>query len=116
MTNKEVEQAEKELHKIEEEPSPEHRFEPMKEWTKKYGAHHSSPPSYYQPEKMVEWVRDTLEIAHRFLQTKMMLNACTTARSSCKWAAIAATVVAIGVIAGWYTYLFKMIILMFKGI
>ena len=65
---------------------------------------------------MVEWVRDTLEIAHRFLQTKMMLNACTTARSSCKWAAIAATVAAIGVLAGWYTYLFKMIILMFKSI
>ena len=114
--NKEIEQAEKELHKIEEEPSPELRFEPMKEWTKKYGAHHSPPPSYSQPEKMVEWVRDTLEIAHRFLQTKMMVNACTTARSSCKWAAIAATVAAIGVVLGCYTYLFKMIILMFKSI
>ena len=31
MKNKEIEQAEKDLHKIEEEPSPELRFEPMKE-------------------------------------------------------------------------------------
>jgi len=34
MKNKEIEQAEKELHKIEEEPSPELRFEPMKDWAK----------------------------------------------------------------------------------
>ncbi len=115
MTNKEIEQAEKDLHKIEEEPSPELRFEPMKEWTKKYGAHHGPPPSYSQPEKMVEWVRDTLEIAHRFLQTKMMLNACTSARSSCKWAAIAATVAAIGVIASWSIFLHKMIFQILKG-
>ena len=116
MTNKEIEQAEKELHKIEEEPSAELQFEPMKDWTKKYGAHHAPPPSYSQPDKMVEWIRDTLEIAHRLLQTKMMLNACNFSKLACKWAAIAATVAAIGVIAGWYTYLFKMIILMFKGI
>ena len=111
MTNKEIKQAEKELSEIEKTPR-EKQYEPLKEWIDKYGV---SVFFKYSPSDNL-WKKDALENAHRFLQTKMMLNACTSARSSCKWAAIAATVAAIGVIASWSVFLHKMIFHILKGI
>lgn len=111
MKNKEIEQAEKELSEIEKTTDEVQQNERLKKWIKKYGVYVSISPTSHE-----RWYPEAFGNAHRFLQTKMMLNACTTARSSCKWAAIAATVAAIGVIAGWYTYLFKTIMLMFKSI
>jgi len=111
MKNKEIEQAEKELSDIEKMTDEVQQNERLRRWIKKYGVYVSIPPTSH-----LIWNREAFSRAHTFLQTKMMLNACTTARSSCKWAAIAATVAAIGVIAGWYTYLFKTIMLMFKSI
>ena len=111
MTNKEIEQAEKELSEIEKTPR-EKQYEPLKEWIDKYGV---SVFFKYSPSDNL-WKKDALENAHRFIQTKMMLNACNFSKLACKWAAIAAIVAALGILASWYTYLFKMIILMFKGI
>ena len=112
MTNKEIEQAEKELSKIGANPAVGPRRTATIELAKKLGVsiYDSHRPGVFVPTE------DIVENIYRFLQTKMMLNACVSSKQSCKWAAIAATVAAIGVIAGWYTYLFKMIILMFKGI
>jgi hypothetical protein len=53
---------------------------------------------------------------YRYLQTQMMLNACISAKRSCKWAAIAAGIAAIGVIASWYIFLFKLLWQIFNGI
>ena len=111
MTNKEIEQAEKELSEIEKTPR-EKQYEPLKEWIDKYGV---SVFFKYSPSDNL-WKKDALENAHRFIQTKMMLNACNFSKLACKWAAIAAIVAAIGVLASWHAYLLKMIILMFKGI
>ena len=117
MTNKEIEQAEKELSEIEKIQvpiggTPKVIKIPLTEFAEKYGIH----KIYFYEANIIEWIRLMFDHCHTFLQTKMMLNACISARSSCKWAAMAATIAAISVIAGWYIYLFKMIILMFKGI
>ena len=117
MTNKEIEQAEKELNKIEEMPLNE-QCEPMKKWIDKYHVSVSlkySPPSTSSPPDL-QWLKEALGNAHRFLQTKVMLNACNFSKLACKWAAVAAIVASIGVIASWHVYLLKMIILMFKRI
>jgi len=92
--------------------------EPMKKWIDKYHVSVSlkySPPSTSSPPDL-QWLKEALENAHRFIQTKMMLNACNFSKLACKWAAIAASVAALGILASWYTYFLKMIILMFKGI
>lgn len=115
MTNKELKQAKKDLCDILKTPTKrELQHDQLEEWLTKYGVYHRKSESI--EEGGVVWWREAVENAHRFLQTEMMFNACVSSKQSCKWAAIAATVAAIGVIAGWYTYLFKMIILMFKGI
>lgn len=111
MKNKEIEQAEKELSEIEKMPPGKAEAEIIR-FLKENGIHQIRKKSQDQ----AEWIEQMFRYAHTFLQTKMMLNACTTARSSCKWAAIAATVAALGVVLGCYTYLFKMIILIFKSI
>jgi len=111
MKNKEIGQAEKGLSDIEKMTDEVQQHERLKIWIKKYGVYVSILPTSH-----LIWNQEAFSRAHTFLQTKMMLNACTTAGSSCKWAAIAATVAALGVILGCYTYLFKMIILMFKSI
>ncbi len=109
MNNSEIEQAEKDLSEIEKMTDEAQQNERLKIWIKKYGVYVSIPTTSH-----IIWNQEAFSRAHTFLQTKMMLNACTTARSSCKWAAIAATVAALGVLAGWYTYLFKTIMLMFS--
>ncbi len=117
MTNKEIEQAEKELNEIEEMPLNE-QCEPMKKWIDKYHVSVSlkySPPSTSSPPDL-QWLKEALENAHRFIQTKMMLNACNFSKLACKWAAIAAIVASIGVIASWSVFLHKMIIQILKGI
>jgi len=111
MKNKEIEQAEKELSEI-EKMLPRKAEQPLKKFFEKYGIHQV----ILAGQGGTKWIEQMFSYAHTFLQTKMMLNACTTARSSCKWAAVAATVAALGVILGFYTYLFKMIILLFKSI
>lgn len=112
MTNKEIEQAEKELNEIDANPDTGPRRTAAIKLAKEMRV------SIYDPHRQGAIAPTGVIIAniYRFLQTKMMLNACVSSKQSCKWAAIAATVAAIGVIASWYTYLFKMIILMFKGI
>ncbi len=111
MTNKKLKQAKINFYDILNKHTKEvPQYEPLKKWLNKYQVYVPSRDS------SIVWWGVAVENAHRFLQTEMMFNACVSSKQSCKWAAIAATVAAIGVIAGWYTYLFKMIILMFKGI
>ena len=113
MTNKEIEQAEKELSEIGKKKK-DTVFNLLTDFFEKYNIPDvTSGPS---PLSLDERVEKRFNRAHTFLQTKMMLNACTSARSSCKWAAIAATVAAIGVIAGWSVFLHKMIFQILKGI
>ena len=47
---------------------------------------------------------------HYTLQTEEMFNACVSAKRSCFWAAVAATVAAVSAVATWLT-----VYLMFKG-
>ncbi len=108
---KTIEQAEKELSEIEKLPR-EKQYEPLKEWIDKYGV---SVFFKYSPSDNL-WKKEALENAHRFIQTKMMLNACNFTKLACKWAAIAAIVAAIGVILSWSVFLHKMIFQILKGI
>ncbi len=112
MTNKEIEQAEKELSEIEKLPYSDIDVA-LEKFIEKYGIH--KVPKLPSGIGSTDWRKKTFDNAHTFFQTKMMLNACTTARSSCKWAAIAATVAAIGVIASWSVFLHKMIFQVLKG-
>ena len=117
MTNKEIEQAEKELSEIEKnmgDPKGPIDVKPLNNFFEKYGIHKAAMPG--GGATRAEWREQMFRNAHTFLQTKMMLNACNFSKVACKWAAIAAIVAALGILASWYTYLFKMIILMFKGI
>ncbi|MBC8179665.1 hypothetical protein H8E88_00950 [candidate division KSB1 bacterium] len=117
MTNKEIEQAEKELSEIEKNmgnPKGTIDVKPIDNFLEKHGIHKAPMPG--SGATRAEWREQTFRNAHTFLQTKMMLNACNFSKSACKWAAIAAIVAAIGVLASWHTYLFKMIIQIFNGI
>ncbi len=112
MTNKEIEQAEKDLSEIEANPDVGPRRTAAINLAKelRVSLYDSHKPGTNAPTPVI------VENIYRFLQTKMMFNACVSARSSCKWAAIAAIVASLGVLASWHAYLFKMIILMIKGI
>ena len=112
MSNKEIEQAEKELSEIERMPHNDIGVA-LEKFIEKYGIHKVPKPQ--RNTDSIDWRKKTFDNAHTFLQTKMMLNACTTARSSCKWAAIAATFAAIGVILSWSVFLHKMIFQILKG-
>ena len=110
MTNKEIEQLEKELSEIEKLPLEKHQQAIIK-----FLENHGIRQIPLKGQGGPEWVRQMFEHAHTFLQTKMMLNACTSARSSCKWAAIAAMFAAIGIILSWSVFLHKMIFQILKG-
>lgn len=109
---KTIEQAEKELSDIERMPHNEVGVA-LEKFIKTYGIHQVPKPG--RSINSSEWRKKVFDNAHTFLQTKMMLNACTSARSSCMWAAIAAIVAAIGVIASWSVFLHKMIFQILKG-
>ena len=107
MTNKEIEQAEKELCDIEKLK----KCGGLKKWLDDYGVSYSA---YSNNET---WFLRGFENAHRFLQTKMMLNACVSAsesgelaKRSCRWAAIAASLASLCTIGTWVT-----VILMLRG-
>ena len=102
MTNKNIEQAEKELCEI----AKLKKCGELKEWLDKYGVSYSA---YSNNET---WFLRGFENAHRFLQTKMMFNACISASESgelakqpcglakkcCFWAAVAAIAACISVV------------------
>lgn len=105
MTNKEFEQAEKELSGIEKMLTTE-EIEiydelrgPLEKFAEKYGMHKVSKFDI----SINEWVEQMFERAHTFLQTKMMLNACVSAKRSCRWAATAATIAILSLPAFWIT-------------
>ena len=108
---KTIEQAEKELSEIEGMPHNDIGAA-LEKFIEKYGIHKVSKPP--RNTDSIDWRKKTFDNAHTFLQTKMMLNACTTARSACKWAAIAAAVAAFGIIASWSLFLHKMIFQILK--
>ena len=112
MTNKEIEQAEKELSEIGANPDAGPRRTAAIKLAKELGVsiYDLHRHGAFAPTEVI------IENIYRFLQTKMMLNACVSSKQSCKWAAIAATVAAIGVIASWSVFLHKMIIQILKGI
>ena len=112
MTNKEIEQAEKELCEIEKnmgDPKGPKDDKPVNKFLEKYGIHKAAQPG--SNATSVEWREQTFRNAHTFLQTKMMLNACVSAKSSCKWAAIAASIALLATIAAWIT-----VVLTLRGI
>lgn len=97
MTNKEIKQAEKELCSAEKmEKSPERQTK-LKNWAEKHHLH------LVQVRRggMESWQDDMFEVAHRFLQTATMVNTCNTAKWSCIWAAVAATLSLFSVVAAW---------------
>jgi len=110
MTNKELKKARKDLRDILKLPRKSiQEHDRMEEWLKKYGVYHRRSESI--EEGGVVWWREAVEYAHRFLQTEMMFNACVSAKQSCKWAAVAATVALIAAVAAWFT-----VWLMLKGV
>jgi hypothetical protein len=109
MTNKEIEQAEKELSEIREKKND---FASLIEFFGIYNIPDVGSGSMLSTDERIEKMFNR---AHTFLQTKMMLNACNFSKLACKWAAIAAIVASIGVIASWYVFLLKMIFQILKG-
>ena len=118
MTDNEIEQAEKELCEIEKmhitfDGTLKIVKEPLVEYAEKYGIHIYN---FFEAD-ITQWTKDMLDHCHTFLQTKMMLNACISARESgelakrsCKWAAIAASLALLCTIGTWVT-----VILMLRG-
>jgi len=99
MTNKEIKQAEKELCSAEKmEKGPKRRDE-LKRWAKNYCMHLVE----IREKGSAYWQDDMFEAAHRLLQTATMVKTCKIAMWSCFWAAMAATVAALGAIAAWIT-------------
>lgn len=113
MTDKEIEQAEKDLSKIEKIQIPDGgTLKVVKialtEFAEKYEIH----KMIFYEAYITEWTKQMFDHCHTFLQTKMMLNACVSARESgelakqscglakqcCFWAAIAAIVACISVV------------------
>ena len=102
MTNKELKQAKKDLCDILKTPTKrELQHNQLEEWLTKYGVYHRQSESI--EEGGVVWWREAIENAHRFLQTEMMFNACVSAKSSCRWAAVAAIAALIATTAAWVT-------------
>ena len=110
MTNKEIEQVEKKLNNIATIPDTGPRRTATIELAKELGVNIDYP---HRPGTLAP-TEDIIGNIYRFLQTKMMLNACVSARSSCKWASIAAAVAAFGIIASWSLFLHKMIFQILK--
>ena len=52
----------------------------------------------YQDDSVQREVRYRTQGIHTFLQSKMMINACVSAKRSCFWAAVAAIAACIGVL------------------
>lgn len=112
MTNKEIEQAEKKVNNIDANPDEGSRGIQARQLAKELGVSVLDPhvQGAYAPTGVL------IGNIYRFLQTKMMLAACISAKQSCKWAAIAAAVAAFGIIASWSLFLHKMIFQILKGI
>ena len=112
MTNKQIEQAEKELYKIlREDINDEKRCDKLHSFAVKINA--TVPPGQLKKYTQ-DYINAITSNIHTVLQTEMMLNACNYSKLACKWAAIAATVAAIGVIASWSIFLHKMIFQILK--
>ena len=112
MTNKEIEQLEKELSEIEANPDVGPRRTAAINLAKelRVSLYDSHKPGTNAPTEVI------IANIYRFLQTKMMFNACNFSKLACKWAAIAAIVASLGVLASWYVFLLKMIFQILKGI
>ena len=112
MTNKNIEQAEKKLSEIGANSDTSLRRTAAIKLAEDLGVsiYDSHVPDVFLRTEVI------VEDIYRFLQTKMMLNACVSAKQSCKWAAIAAIVASIGVIASLYVFLLKMIFQILRGI
>ena len=114
MTNKEIEQAKKELYKIlREDINDEKRCDKLHSFAVEINA--TVPPG--QLKKFTQdYINTITSYIHTVLQTEMMLNACNYSKLACKWAAIAATVAALGVLASCYAFFLKTIIQILRGI
>jgi hypothetical protein len=93
MTNKEIKQAEKDLSAI-SKLSFDDQPDKLLELGRKIGI---NPPHNPNNQRQGQVIYMTQAI-NSFLQTKMMLNACVSAKWSCFWAAIAAIASCISVL------------------
>jgi len=113
MTNKQIEQAEKDLCEIEKIQIPDGgTLKQVKISLVEFADEHEIHKMIFDESHITEWTRHMFAHCHTFLQTKMMLNACVSARESgelakqscglakwcCFWAAIAAIAACISVV------------------
>ena len=108
MTNKELKQAKQKLCDIlKEEGNNRARWAKLRSLA---GELNAPVPSGLHDAFPIDSINAITKNIHTMLQTEMMLNACISAKHSCKWAAIAAFIALLATIAAWIT-----VLLMLKG-
>ena len=92
MTNRKIKEHKNEVYRIVNEKDRKERQRLIIALANKIGAPLRGQTTAPQ------FIDDTIRSIHIVLQTEMMLNACGSAKWSCLWAAIAATVACISVV------------------
>lgn len=105
MTNKEIGKYKKKQREANNKPYPKNAEE-LRKIAEKLSA---KLPNGLSDRQRKELVQLNASI-HDVLQTELMFNACVSAKRSCRWAAVAATVAAVSVAAAWL-----IVYLTFKG-
>lgn len=104
MTNKEIEQVKQEVFEIQKKKPMSEQLEPMQAVANRIGA---PIPVGYTQKTQAEFICDVFRNIHVVLQTETMVNACISAKRSCIWAAVAATVALLSAVAAWITVLVR---------
>lgn len=90
MTLKEIKKIKQELYEILKKETTSHKkFEQLRDLAGKTNA--PIPPGIHS-DFPIDAINAITHNIHNILQTEMMFNACTSAKRSCMWAAIAAIV------------------------
>ena len=99
MTNREIEKNKQELYEIQRIPERTKQLEPIRTLAKRVNAPIPLMPSdMHREDSEIDFINEITRNIHTVLQSEMMFNACTSAKRSCFWAAVAAIVACISVI------------------
>lgn len=99
MTNREIRKAKQKLYKIlNDENSNTKRWNQLVVLAKELNA---PVPAGQHVQFPIDSINAITPNIHTVLQTEMMLDACVSAKRSCRWAAIAAIISLVGSVAAW---------------